>query len=185
MAFIEIVAPAQAEGKLKEVYESIAKSRGSIAEVHQVASLHPELMQAHHDFYMTLIYGRGGLSRLQRELVATSVSRANGCEYCTVHHSEAYARYEKDTEKVRAVAANPESAPLADDERALVAYALKLTRTPSAVTRSDVDALRAAGLSDRDVLAAAAVTGYFNFVNRLVLGCGVDLEAQEEREYRY
>ena len=59
----------------------------------------------------------------------------------------------------------------------LLAFALKLTRTPETVQAGDVDALRDAGLSDAGVHDVAAVTAYFNFVNRIALGLGVELES--------
>jgi uncharacterized peroxidase-related enzyme len=65
---------------------------------------------------------------------------------------------------------------LAPALRALLEYAGKLTRTPAAVTRADVAALRAAGYTDEAVLHAAEVTAYFAFVNRLADGLGVELE---------
>lgn len=54
--------------------------------------------------------------------------------------------------------------------RELLSYAVKLTRAPAAVGEEDVAALRAAGLDDRAVHDAAAVTACFNFVNRVALG---------------
>lgn len=53
---------------------------------------------------------------------------------------------------------------------------MKLTRNPHDVSRSDVDALREAGFTDRGVLEAVQITAYFAFVNRLVDGLGVTLE---------
>lgn len=44
------------------------------------------------------------------------------------------------------------------------------------MTAADVDRLRAAGLGDGGIHDAAAVTAYFNFVNRIALGLGVELE---------
>ena len=55
-------------------------------------------------------------------------------------------------------------------------YAEKLTRTPGAMTAEDVEALRAAGLADADVLAVAEVTGYYAYANRVADGLGVALE---------
>ncbi len=75
-----------------------------------------------------------------------------------------------------ALAASPEAAPLPDRTRALVTYALKLTREPARMAEADVAPLRAAGLSDRGIHDAAAIVGYFNFVNRLAEGLGVALE---------
>lgn len=55
-------------------------------------------------------------------------------------------------------------------------YAVKLTRTPAAVGADDVAALRAAGFGDAAVLDICQVTSYYNYVNRLADGLGVELE---------
>ncbi len=60
----------------------------------------------------------------------------------------------------------------------MLAWAEKLTRTPAAMTRADADGLRAAGLSDRDILDLAQVVGYYAYVNRLADALGVELEAE-------
>ena len=56
------------------------------------------------------------------------------------------------------------------------AYAEKLTLDPSAVTGRDVAWLRQAGHSDRAIHDAAQVISYFNYINRIADGLGVDLE---------
>ena len=61
-------------------------------------------------------------------------------------------------------------------ERALLVYAIKLTRTPAQVVRDDVEALRQAGLDDGEILDANQVTAYFAYANRVVDGLGVELE---------
>jgi uncharacterized peroxidase-related enzyme len=58
----------------------------------------------------------------------------------------------------------------------MLEYAEKLTRTPAAVRREDVEALRQVGFSDADVLHVAEVTAYYAFVNRIADGLGVELE---------
>src|SRR6266536_2049185 len=59
---------------------------------------------------------------------------------------------------------------------ALCSYARKLTRAPAAVSEADVAALRRAGLDDRAIVDANQVVAYFNYVNRVVEGLGVELE---------
>ncbi|MBI2944921.1 MAG: peroxidase [Candidatus Wallbacteria bacterium] len=56
-------------------------------------------------------------------------------------------------------------------------FAVKLTRTPAEMRRADVELLRQIGHDDRSIHDIAAVTAYFNFVNRLALGLGVELES--------
>lgn len=63
-------------------------------------------------------------------------------------------------------------------ERALCAYAEKLTLTPGQMVEADVEALREVGLSDEQILNAAATCSYFNFINRMADGLGVDLEPE-------
>ena len=59
-------------------------------------------------------------------------------------------------------------------------YAIKLTRTPSAMTADDIDLLRAAGFEDRAVHDICAIAAYFGFVNRIADGLGVEMENIEE-----
>lgn len=65
-------------------------------------------------------------------------------------------------------------------DRAMLEYAVKLTATPRQITQEDVEALREAGFDDRGILDIAQVTAYFNYVNRLALGLGVELESSWE-----
>lgn len=58
----------------------------------------------------------------------------------------------------------------------MLAYAVKLTRTPGDMGQSDVDALRSAGWDDRAINDIAQATAYFNYINRIADGLGVDPE---------
>lgn len=61
-------------------------------------------------------------------------------------------------------------------DRALCDHAVKLSRTPAEVTQADVDRLRELGLSDQAISDATQVIAYFNYMNRIADGLGVDLE---------
>jgi len=56
-------------------------------------------------------------------------------------------------------------------------YAVKLTLAPASVDAEDVSALRAHGFDDTAILDICQVTSYYNYVNRLADGLGVELEA--------
>jgi uncharacterized protein YciW len=64
---------------------------------------------------------------------------------------------------------------LTEAERAMLEYVEKLTLTPSAMTEADVQGLRDAGWSDRDILDIVHVCAYFNFRVRVVDGLGLEL----------
>ena len=69
------------------------------------------------------------------------------------------------------------TADLTPADRALLDYAMKLTRAPESMVAADVAALRAAGFDERAIHDACAVTAYFAFVNRIADGLGVELES--------
>ena len=185
MARIQVIDEAHADGLLREVYTEVAGKRGSIANVFQVESLNPNVMRAHLNFYMAIMYGKSGLSRQHREMIAATVSNGNGCLYCTTHHSEALSRYLNNLEAIQAIKTDYGTAPISPKEKAMLAYALKVTKTPAAMNDADLEKLRQARFPDADILDITFVASYFNFVNRLVLSLGVELEKDEEREYKY
>lgn len=59
---------------------------------------------------------------------------------------------------------------------ALLVYSEKLTRTPQDCDQTDVDRLRAAGWDDRAIHDATQVCAYFNYINRVADGLGVEPE---------
>ena len=65
---------------------------------------------------------------------------------------------------------------LTEREKAIVEYSLKITKTPSKMTKDDVGTLRKIGLTDEAILNVVMVNGYFAFVNRMADGLGIELE---------
>jgi uncharacterized peroxidase-related enzyme len=74
------------------------------------------------------------------------------------------------------------SANLSPADQAMLDFAIKLTRTPAAMTRDDVEALRAHGFGDVAIHDIVQVTGLFNYFNRLADGLGIDDEPDWERQ---
>ena len=185
MPFVEVVDEADAQGRLREIYDSIIESRGKLADVHMIQSLNPESITAHMDLYMAVMFGRSPLTRAQREMMAVVVSVANGCEYCQAHHCRALQHHWRDETGVRALREDWRSAGLKAADRSLCSYAWRLSREPGeAVRQRFAPELREAGFDDRAILDASLVVAYFNFVNRLVMGLGVELE-KDPGGYRY
>lgn len=182
--YIRVIDEDEAEGKLFKTYDDIQRTRGRVSNVLRIQSLDPKGLQAHLDLYMAHIYRAGGLTRPQREMIAVAVSATNGCTYCVTHHAEALGKY-VDKSVVGALANDPSSVELEAADKALVDYAVGITKDPSDGRQEAVEALRTAGFSDEDILHATEVAAYFNYVNRLVHGLGVELEDAEDRDYHY
>ena len=185
MAFIETIQENEAEGRLKEVYDGLIESRGKVAEVHKIQSLNPESIINHMDLYMTIMFGKSPLKRVQREMMAVVVSRANNCDYCQKHHAEAVNHYWKDEDKTNQLRKDYTLLELSEKDRVLCDYAFDLTKNPGNETEETfIKPLQRLGFSDKAILDATMVIAYFNFVNRIVLSLGVQLE-ENAGGYKY
>ena len=98
MAWIEEIEVDAADGKLGRLYADLVEKRGKVSNILKVHSLNPDALGSHLDLYMTVMFGKSGLSRAEREAIAVVVSANNDCAYCVNHHVEALRRYIKDEE---------------------------------------------------------------------------------------
>lgn len=187
MAHIKVIEHKEAEGQLKEIYDDLVKSRDKLASVHKIQSLHPETIVAHMDLYMKIMFGKSPLRRYQREMMAVVVSVSNNCLYCTRHHAEAVQHFWKNTEKVDQLIKDYAQIELSETDRLWCDLAKQLTENPSETDKETyLQPLKDLGVDDRAILDATLVIAYFNFVNRIVLGLGVNLEEQNGAEgYKY
>src|SRR5918993_1596318 len=87
--WIESIRPTSATGELKALYDRIAGVRGGVAHIHQAQSLNPKVLATHFELYKAVMFQPSPLSRADREALAVTVSRANGCNYCAAHHGAA------------------------------------------------------------------------------------------------
>ena len=183
MSWINEVEISEADGKLAQIYDDLVEKRGKVSNILKVHSLNPDAMGNHLDLYMTLMFGKSGLSRVEREAIAVVVSAENDCAYCVNHHAEALRRYIKDDETLELLMNADGLETLEPRLSNIVRHAEKLTSAPSAMTEIDLGELRAVGLTDTDILDLTLIVGYFNFVNRVALGLGVSFSAEEIRGY--
>jgi uncharacterized peroxidase-related enzyme len=186
MPRIKVIPHEEATGRLKEIYDDIVQSRGKLAEVHKIQSLHPESIVKHMDLYMEIMYSKSSLTRAEREMIAVVVSRANECTYCQKHHAEALLNYWKDEEKVNQLRSDYRQVDLTERELALCVYAETVTLHPGKGVEADPTRhLRLSLITDEGILDATLVIAYFNFVNRIVLPLQVELENDAGKGYKY
>lgn len=184
MTRINVIGENEANGNLLEIYNSLRNKRGKVANIMMAQSLNPEAMRAHLDLYMALMFSKSGLSRGEREMLATYVSALNGCDYCKSYHGAALMGYWKEKDRVESFIENLGCPELQQRDLAILRYAEKLTRDPGSSAEDDTLNLRDAGFSDRDILDITMIVGYFNFVNRIALGLGVEFSEEEIDGYR-
>lgn len=176
MPWIHTIAPEHADGDLARLYDAIGRTRGGVAQVHQIQSLHPKAMAAHMDLYKQVVLRRGTLSRVQRERIAVRVSSVNRCAYCVAHHSEALRTLGDDPAAIEALADGRYPPEISQAEHALLDWVSRIAAQPHSCTERDTAHLRTLGFTDEALLDASLTAAYFAFVNRLVLSLGAQVE---------
>jgi uncharacterized peroxidase-related enzyme len=132
----------------------------------------PEILRQRSLVFNAIMYGNGGLSRAERELGATVVSRINGCVYCASVHAQRFGQLAKRVDSIEQVYANPASAGISPREQAIVQFAIALTRAPSTLDRQAIAALNDAGLNAEEILDLTHSIAIFAWANRLMLTLG-------------
>jgi uncharacterized peroxidase-related enzyme len=185
MPFIKVIDEIDAEGELKQIYDSITFARGKLSNIMRIHSLLPQTMIKHLEFYSSIMFSKTSLTREEKELIAVVVSSANKCDYCVSHHSEALNHYWKNEAKIKKVIENFRDNDFSPKMNEALNYAFNLTTNPGQVNEKDTIALRSAGWNDDDILTINLVIGYFNFVNRIAAGLGVEFSEAEVKGYKY
>ena len=81
MPHIHLIEPDDAKGLLKDEYDAAIGRAGKVFNIVRSMSLRPEVLQASMEMYKAIMFGPSGLTRQERELLATVVSAENECFY--------------------------------------------------------------------------------------------------------
>ena len=122
--------------------------------------------------YNELMTGPSGLTRTEREMIAVTVSMQNRCLYCLASHGSTLRQLTGDPVLADRITLDYRRAGLAPRERAMLDYAVKVTREMEECSPEDVARLKSLGFTDEDVWDIAEVAAMFNFTNRLAAATG-------------
>jgi uncharacterized peroxidase-related enzyme len=81
LAYIRLIDEDEAEGPLKEEYDAAVERAGKVFNILKAMSLRPAVLQASMALYREIMFGESGLSRQERELLATVASAEQSCHY--------------------------------------------------------------------------------------------------------
>jgi uncharacterized peroxidase-related enzyme len=153
--------PAQRDA-LKET-----PSNTKISDYVLVLAHDPESLATRTPLFNGIMYGRGGLSRAERELGATEASVVNHCVYCASVHAARYITLAKQPDVITAVFTGGTEA-LDARSKAIVDFSAKLSACPPSAGEAEVAALRAQGLSDGEIFDLVLSVAVFGWANRLM-----------------
>jgi len=132
----------------------------------------PEILRQRSTAFNAIMYAPGGMSRAERELGATVVSRVNGCVYCASVHAQRFEQLAKRNDVIGQVFENPITAGTTKREQAIGKFSIQITEAQAAVNADSIQALKNVGLNDGEILDLLHSDAIFAWANRLMLNLG-------------
>ncbi|EAQ80631.1 carboxymuconolactone decarboxylase family protein [Blastopirellula marina] len=165
MSRLTAIAPENAEGKSKELLETVGRKLGMVPNMMRTMANSPAVLEG----YLSLsgALGHGKLSAKVREQIALAVAQANECDYCLAAHSAVGKMVGLTSEQIVDSRNGGSIDPGTDS---LIRFARQIVETRGRVSDADVQAVRDAGFDEgaiAEVIAAVALdifTNYFNIV---------------------
>ena len=177
-AWIKMISDEDASEELLDVLKLARTPHGTVDNVMRVHSLRPNTMKGHVVLYRAALHDDANtIPTWFQETISSYVSILNDCSYSLANHW-ANARHligdETRADAVeKALHAKQPAEVFEGPELALLQYTEKLTLRPAEMVKADIDALKAVGIDDGEILEANQIIGYFNYVNRCLNGLGV------------
>lgn len=179
MSWIKVIPFEEATGKLKTIYNRIKGPNNQIDNVLSIHSLRPHTLSGHMSLYKNVLHHADNtFDNWFLELLGTYTSYLNKCDYCFEHHYTGMTKFLNNSERAEQLRNNifndDFTKSLTKKEIGLALYSKKLTQTPYQILKEDIDKLKNIGVDDGELLEINQVVSYFNYVNRTVLGLGVN-----------
>jgi uncharacterized peroxidase-related enzyme len=179
MSWIQTIDYSEAEGPLKRIYKRVKGPGDTIDNVLSIHSLRPHTLTGHMTLYKSVLHNTNNtLPKWYLEALGVYVSHLNNCDYCVQHHFAGFRRLINDDEKASIFLKTVQNDTVATyfnlPYAAGANYARKLTLEHTNIGQEDIEQLKTCGFTDGEILEINQVTSYFNYVNRMVVGLGVN-----------
>jgi uncharacterized peroxidase-related enzyme len=174
MTFIDTVDGEAATGAVAAMYAADREAFGRLPNFTQALAGRPEVYAAWRQLNGAI---KAGMDLRRYELATVAAARRLRSSYCMLAHGSVLAEEFLGADAVRAVAEDHHDAGLDPVDVAVMDFADKIAADATAVTREDVDRLRALGLSDRDVLDVVLAATARCFFSKTLDALGVEADA--------
>ncbi len=174
MTFIRTIPPAAADGAVREMYDQVMASQGSIPNWATAFSLRPGVREA----WVGLIGSiRKNMSLRRYELATLAAARALRSSYCSLAHGQVLATKVFDAPTVTTIARGDDDTSIEPAEVAMMRFVDKMVRHADQIGAADVDALRTHGYADEEIFDIAATAAARCFFSTLLDALGVQADA--------
>ena len=173
--FIETVPEDAATGELAEYYRKQREAWGFLPNYAGAFSTRPDVARAWNQLNVTV---RDGMDRRRFEVATIAAARALRSTYCAAAHSKFLRDVCGDEATMRSIAGEPSGAGLNPQDRAVYEFAAQVATDAASIEQSDIDRLRAVGLSDADIADVTFAAAARSFFTRVLDALGAQLDAQ-------
>ena len=179
MSWIKTIEYAEADPRLKRLYDRVKGPQNNVDNVLLIHSLRPHTLVGHMTLYKNVLHNSNNtLPKWYLEAIGVYVSFLNKCDYCYKHHFAGFSRLYGDQNgvaKYRQAVENDKLDTFFDEKYFMGSmYARDITLNHFDVKKEHISDLRNVGFSDGEILEINQVASYFNYVNRMVVTLGVD-----------
>lgn len=181
MSWIKTLGYDEAEGPLKRMYDRVKGPDNNVDNVLSIHSLRPHTLKGHMTLYKSVLHNSNNtLPKWYLEAIGVYVSYLNTCDYCVQHHLAGFTRLLADDVRAAAFYQRVQDDTVAtffdNHYKDGIIHAQKLTQAHHTITKDDIEHLKTVGFSEGEILEINQVTSYFNYVNRMVVGLGVNTD---------
>ena len=152
---------------IRERILSVQEKSGFIPNVFLVLSHRPDEFRAFFAYHDALMEKPGNLTKAEREMIIVATSSLNQCQYCVIAHGAILRIRAKNPAIADQIAVNYRKADITPRQRAMLDFAMKVSRSAEEVSEGDFAALAAHGFSNDDVWDITAIAAFFALSNRL------------------
>ncbi len=151
----------------QKYFDVCAEKLGMIPNVLQAYAFDIDKLNAFAGLYNDVMLAASGLSKLEREMIAVTVSSINKCYYCLTAHGAAVRQLSGDPILGEMLVMNWRAAALDARQKAMLQFAETMTIASASIEEHHRDALRQVGFSERDIWDIAATASLYNMTNRM------------------
>jgi uncharacterized peroxidase-related enzyme len=152
---------------IKSKVLAVQEKAGFVPNVFLVLAHRPEEFRAFFAYHDALMDKESGLTKVDMEMIVTTTSGANNCQYCVVAHGAILRIRAKNPLIADQVATNYRKADITPRQTAMLDFAMRVSVDAKSVSDSDFETLRCHGFSDEDIWDIAAITAFFGLSNRM------------------
>jgi len=146
---------------------AVQEKSGFVPNVFLTMAYRPDEFRAFFAYHDALMEKDGGLTKAEREMIVVATSAANQCYYCVVAHGAIRRIRAKDPLISDQIAVNYRRANITPRQRAMLDFAMKVSRSAENLSDAEFAAIAAHGFSEDDIWDIAAVSAFFALSNRM------------------